>query len=101
MAFLFAAFGESWHIRISGLFFLIYFDQVLSSFLIIEIPVRPVQLPAGLGAVACILPAPDLLQHLGASARADSTSRTSESIFSDRSWEVRRSSRGHDDIGNM
>jgi hypothetical protein len=66
-----------------------------------KIPVRPVQLPAGLGAVACILLAPDLLQHLGASARADSTTRTSESIFSDRSWEVRRSSRGHDDIGNM
>ena len=32
------------------------------------VPVRPVQLPAGPGAAACWLAAPDLLQHVGAPA---------------------------------
>ena len=34
----------------------------------IEIPIRPVQLPAGLGTVACLLPASDILQHVRTSA---------------------------------
>jgi len=34
----------------------------------IKTPVRPVQLPAGLDAVAGCFPAPDPLQHVGASA---------------------------------
>ena len=60
MIWLSAIFQRTLQHRVSAIHIkAVYNSAILLS---IKIPTRPVQLPTGLG-MACILPAPDLLQH--------------------------------------